>query len=237
MEEDANPPHGHITSLAVRREYRKCGIATKLMKGAHARMRECFGAVYCSLHVRYTNRAAIHLYTETLGYKVAEVEKGYYADGEDAYSMKCEFEKPKTKKKKIAAVTAAINQISDQMAQVDLKGSANISSSSSVNTTTTNTTTSSFSSTTTAATSSSASTSSSSSSVPSSSSSGSNSSLSPQPGNEETPTSEKEGALPKPPPTANSSSNSEPTVNGSTAKPPPVASSSSSQPKKEKKKK
>jgi ribosomal protein S18 acetylase RimI-like enzyme len=121
MEEDANPPHGHITSLAVLRTYRKCGIATKLMKGAHARMKECFGAAYCSLHVRYTNRAAIHLYTETLGYKVAEVEKGYYADGEDAYSMKCEFE-VKPKKKKI------VNQVTEALQKLELSQAPSSSS-------------------------------------------------------------------------------------------------------------
>ena len=32
MEEDAVPAHGHITSLAVLRTHRKCGIATRLMK-------------------------------------------------------------------------------------------------------------------------------------------------------------------------------------------------------------
>jgi ribosomal protein S18 acetylase RimI-like enzyme len=104
MEEDATVPHGHITSLAVLRTHRKCGIATKLMKQAHARMQETFGSHFCSLHVRYTNMAAIHLYTQTLGYKVDNVEKGYYADGEDAYSMKCTF---KEKKKKAAAGATA----------------------------------------------------------------------------------------------------------------------------------
>ena len=38
MEEDSSVPHGHITSLAVLRTYRKRGIATKLMKAA----RKCF---------------------------------------------------------------------------------------------------------------------------------------------------------------------------------------------------
>jgi peptide alpha-N-acetyltransferase len=109
MEEDSNGPdavpHGHITSLAVLRSHRKCGIATKLMQQAHARMIETFDSHYCSLHVRYTNLAAFHLYSETLGYKISEVEKGYYADGEDAYSMKCEF-KP-SPAKKIAATPAS----------------------------------------------------------------------------------------------------------------------------------
>jgi len=41
--------------------------------------------------VRYTNRAAFHLYADTLGYTITDIEKGYYADGEDAYAMKLEF--------------------------------------------------------------------------------------------------------------------------------------------------
>jgi len=117
MEEDASPPHGHITSLAVLRTYRKCGIATQLMRQAHARMQEAFGSHYCSLHVRYTNRAAFHLYSETLGYKIDDIEKGYYADGEDAYAMKCTFDVPPAKsssagkKKKVVPVDSAKKSI------------------------------------------------------------------------------------------------------------------------------
>ena len=33
-EEDAAVPHGHITSLAVLRTHRKCGIATRLMQAS-----------------------------------------------------------------------------------------------------------------------------------------------------------------------------------------------------------
>ncbi|KHN18067.1 N-alpha-acetyltransferase 10 [Glycine soja] len=47
-----------------------------------------FGAEYVSLHVRKSNRAAFNLYTETLGYKIHDVEAKYYADGEDAYDMR-----------------------------------------------------------------------------------------------------------------------------------------------------
>jgi N-alpha-acetyltransferase 10/11 len=119
MEEDAKVPHGHITSLAVAKTNRKCGIATNLMKFAHARMQESFQAEYCSLHVRYTNRAAFHLYSETLGYEISDIERGYYADGEDAYAMKCVFAKPKedssngAKKeiKDIEEVTAEVNSL------------------------------------------------------------------------------------------------------------------------------
>lgn len=54
-------------------------------------MHEVFGAEYVSLHVRKSNRAAYHLYNETLKYKINDVERGYYADGEDAYDMRCTF--------------------------------------------------------------------------------------------------------------------------------------------------
>uniref|UniRef100_A0A090XDQ8 N-acetyltransferase domain-containing protein n=1 Tax=Ixodes ricinus TaxID=34613 RepID=A0A090XDQ8_IXORI len=35
-----------------------------------------------------SNRAALHLYTNTLGFTINEIEPKYYADGEDAYAMK-----------------------------------------------------------------------------------------------------------------------------------------------------
>ncbi|TMW67649.1 hypothetical protein Poli38472_011269 [Pythium oligandrum] len=91
MEEEASVPHGHITSLAVLRTHRKCGIATKLMKAAQRAMVENFSAEYVSLHVREGNAAAIHLYRKTLEYQVYDIEKGYYADGEDAYDMRKPF--------------------------------------------------------------------------------------------------------------------------------------------------
>merc|ERR1712187_323174 len=88
MEEDTDEPHGHITSLAVARTHRKLGIASKLMRASIAAMEECFKAEYVSLHVRYTNRAAFALYSQTLGFEINDIEKGYYADKEDAYDMR-----------------------------------------------------------------------------------------------------------------------------------------------------
>lgn len=35
-----------------------------------------------------SNTAALHLYRDRLGFKVEKIESKYYADGEDAYSMK-----------------------------------------------------------------------------------------------------------------------------------------------------
>jgi len=80
--------HGHITSLAVLRSHRKLGLATKLMLAAERAMVESFEAQYVSLHVRRSNRAAIALYTRTLGFDVHDIEAKYYADGEDAYDMR-----------------------------------------------------------------------------------------------------------------------------------------------------
>eukprot|EP00124_Ichthyophonus_hoferi_P004298 Ihof_evm4s457 gene=Ihof_evmTU4s457 len=82
MDEDDKVPHGHITSLAVMRSHRRLGIAYKLMHQASLSMVEAFGAKYVSLHVRESNRAALHLYRDTLGFAVKDVEVKYYADGE-----------------------------------------------------------------------------------------------------------------------------------------------------------
>ncbi len=54
-------------------------------------MAETFAAHYVSLHVRVSNTAALHLYRDTLGFTVDKVEAKYYADGEDAYSMRMDF--------------------------------------------------------------------------------------------------------------------------------------------------
>ncbi|KAL3064208.1 hypothetical protein OYC64_000483 [Pagothenia borchgrevinki] len=88
-EEDPDDvPHGHITSLAVKRSHRRLGLAQKLMDQASRAMIENFNAKYVSLHVRKSNRAALHLYSNTLKFQISEIEPKYYADGEDAYAMK-----------------------------------------------------------------------------------------------------------------------------------------------------
>lgn len=100
MEEDeTQPKHGHITSLSVLRTHRKRGIATALMQRSQREMADVFDSEYVSLHVRKSNRAAFHLYSVTLKYEVNDVEKGYYADGEDAYDMRCYFKQSKEEEK------------------------------------------------------------------------------------------------------------------------------------------
>ncbi|MCJ1359626.1 MAG: N-terminal acetyltransferase A complex catalytic subunit ard1 [Icmadophila ericetorum] len=83
--------HGHITSLSVMRTHRRLGLAEKLMRQSQRAMVESHGAQYVSLHVRVSNTAALHLYRDTLGFKVDKIESKYYADHEDAYCMKMDL--------------------------------------------------------------------------------------------------------------------------------------------------
>lgn len=105
MDEDSTGSesiHGHITSLAVLRTHRKLGLATKLMIAAQRDMADSFKAKFVSLHVRRSNYGAYHLYTDTLGYKINGIEAKYYADGEDAYDMRKDFNKVDGDSKTIA---------------------------------------------------------------------------------------------------------------------------------------
>ncbi|KAI5360016.1 putative GNAT domain, acyl-CoA N-acyltransferase, N-acetyltransferase Ard1 [Septoria linicola] len=94
MEEDPQDgvQHGHITSLSVMRTHRRLGLAEKLMRQSQRAMFETYGAQYVSLHVRESNFAALSLYRDTLGFKVIATEAKYYADGEDAYSMRMDLD-------------------------------------------------------------------------------------------------------------------------------------------------
>ena len=69
----------------------RLGLATRLMRCSQRQMAAVFQAEYVSLHVRKSNKAAFHLYTETLGYDIHDIEAKYYADGEDAYDMRNYF--------------------------------------------------------------------------------------------------------------------------------------------------
>ncbi|KAK7550772.1 acyl-CoA N-acyltransferase [Phyllosticta citricarpa] len=93
MEEDPADgiQHGHITSLSVMRTHRRLGLAEKLMRQSQRAMAETFGAHYVSLHVRVSNMAALKLYRDTLGFEVDKTESKYYADGEDAFSMRMDL--------------------------------------------------------------------------------------------------------------------------------------------------
>ena len=74
--------HGHVSGIAVEREYRRQGIGGSLLQ----RLYEEFyndGFERVTLEVRKSNKEAIRFY-EGQGFKPAFVIHGYYADGEDA---------------------------------------------------------------------------------------------------------------------------------------------------------
>ncbi|RNF20330.1 putative N-acetyltransferase complex ARD1 subunit [Trypanosoma conorhini] len=96
MEEEEKPEsiYGHITSISVLRSHRRLGVASRLMRASMKEMQKQYDANFCSLHVRKTNDAGLHLYQDTLGFRCANVEKGYYVDEEDAFHMKKFFKGP-----------------------------------------------------------------------------------------------------------------------------------------------
>ena len=92
LDEESNEiAKGHITSLSVLRTHRKLGIAAKLMIAANDALMTTYKTISCSLHVRVSNKAALHLYCDTLGYENVGTEAAYYADGEDAHNMRLTF--------------------------------------------------------------------------------------------------------------------------------------------------
>ncbi|KAG5642793.1 hypothetical protein DXG03_002098 [Asterophora parasitica] len=79
-EEKGEPVHGHVNSISVLRSYRRLGLAKKLMLLSQEAMASVYKAEFVSLHVRKSNKAAIGLYRDTLGFEVAKVEKKYYIE-------------------------------------------------------------------------------------------------------------------------------------------------------------
>ena len=116
---------GHITSISILRTYRRLGVASKLMNHALNMMQEYFDADFVSLHVRVSNRPALLLYHNNLGFDIRGIEKGYYADKEDAYKMRKYFKKDKKDKNEInIEIKDEINydNIKDIFEEVDENG-------------------------------------------------------------------------------------------------------------------
>lgn len=111
------------TLQAVKRSHRRLGLAQKLMEQASRAMVECFNAQYVSLHVRKSNRAALHLYNKTLGFSISEIEPKYYADGEDAYAMKRDLTGLRLEEKIAVAKGLEALNLGDQTKEADEKSS------------------------------------------------------------------------------------------------------------------
>ncbi len=76
---------GHIKDLAVGPDYRRRGVASRLLASSLARLR-AGGAARVNLEVRRDNDPARNLY-EDFGFSEERVEAGYYEDGTDAVVM------------------------------------------------------------------------------------------------------------------------------------------------------
>jgi len=81
---------GHVTSLAVQKDFRRLGLAKAMMTQLHHHLQH-HGIASCGLHVRTSNLAACRLYQDD-GYQIDQIIKSYYQDGEDAYFMRRKFE-------------------------------------------------------------------------------------------------------------------------------------------------
>ena len=75
----------HLVSIAVAENYRRRGIATKLLSNSMKAIKKYKIHEYV-LEVRVSNYTAIKLY-EKLDYKIESIKKNYYRDGENAYFM------------------------------------------------------------------------------------------------------------------------------------------------------
>ncbi len=89
-------------------------------------MVDYYAASFASLHVRVSNRPALYMYKENLGFEILGIEKGYYADKEDAYKMKKFFKEAERDKEKhkIIQLTSDVKweDIEDTFEEVDQNG-------------------------------------------------------------------------------------------------------------------
>ncbi len=77
---------GDITNIAVHPEYRKQGIAQKLLDTLFEEAKNA-GLEYLHLEVRVSNEKALRLYKKN-GFETLRIRKGYYSGtNEDAYEM------------------------------------------------------------------------------------------------------------------------------------------------------
>ena len=76
-----------ISQIAVKKEFRKKGIANSLIEKMIEILKKQKDIVETStLEVRTHNLKAVNLYKK-FGYEIKHVKKGYYTNGDDAYYM------------------------------------------------------------------------------------------------------------------------------------------------------
>ncbi len=89
LHEKSKRYRGYIGMLAVRPDYRKQKIASKLVNTVLDRMKE-LGADECVLEAEVTNKGALNLYRR-LGFVRTKFLHNYYLSGQDAFRLKKYF--------------------------------------------------------------------------------------------------------------------------------------------------
>ncbi|EAU88958.2 Nat5-prov protein [Coprinopsis cinerea okayama7 len=88
--------HGHVTAITVATEYRRLGLAKKMMRQLETISDEVYKGFFVDLYVRCANHVAINMY-EGMGYSVYRRVREYYGslgagkggkDEEDAFDMR-----------------------------------------------------------------------------------------------------------------------------------------------------
>mmetsp|Transcript_113448 Transcript_113448/g.315540 ORF Transcript_113448/g.315540 Transcript_113448/m.315540 type:complete len:175 (+) Transcript_113448:119-643(+) len=89
--------HGHVSAISVAPEFRRTGVAFRLMQYLEEISDEMHDTYFVDLFVRPTNAAAISFY-KSLGYVVYRTVVGYYSGDEDAFDMRKPMSRDKEKK-------------------------------------------------------------------------------------------------------------------------------------------
>ncbi len=89
--------HGHVTAVTVAPEFRRMGLANRLMFFLENISDAVHRAYFVDLFVRVSNSIAIGMYTE-LGYSKYRRISGYYSGEEDAFDLRKALPTDKDKK-------------------------------------------------------------------------------------------------------------------------------------------
>jgi len=79
--------HGHVTAVTVAPEFRRIGLADKLMHHLEATSEIVYNGYFVDLFVRESNSVAVNMYKK-LGYIVYRTVLDYYSGEEDALDMR-----------------------------------------------------------------------------------------------------------------------------------------------------
>lgn len=105
--------HGHVTAVSVADEYRRIGLAAKLMKFLEdvSDSKKCY---FVDLFVRVSNKIAVGMY-KTFGYVVFRTIKGYYTGhpDEDAYDMRKALSRDRDKRSEQPPTEAELLALDD----------------------------------------------------------------------------------------------------------------------------